>query len=102
MIAEHFPNALDLLLGSDGPNRQGDIQSLSLTKTVQDEANCPDCFEMGLKAHIYLISRKYQTMLTQWKSAGYPDLGAWPDLDTDLFLVSYLRMAQAVAKSYVR
>lgn len=87
---------LQRLLGSDFPNRQGEISSLSLTKTVQEQVDCQECFEMALQAHIYLIRQKYQKALSLWKACGCPDLGAWPDLHTDLFLVSYLRMSQVL------
>jgi hypothetical protein len=91
---EQFENdsALRLLLGSEIPNRQGDMSCHSLTKIVRGQADCLDCLEMDLKAHIYLIRQKYQKALARWKLAGCPDLGAWPDLYSDSFLVSYLRM----------
>lgn len=91
--------ALSLLLGTETPNRKGDTASLSLASELRMQAECPKCLEMALKTHVYLIRQKYQNMLSQWKAAGYPDPGSWPDLDTDLFLVSYLRMASAIASN---
>jgi hypothetical protein len=87
--------ALCLLLRTDQPNIQGDTSSLSLARELMMQLECQDCVEMALKAHTYLILQKYQRMLSQWKAAGCPDPGSWPDLYTDSFLVSYLRMAEA-------
>ena len=84
---------LNLLLGTQIPNRQGDMSCLSLAKELRMQADCPKCLEMALTAHTYLIRQKYQKLLSQWKAAGYPDPGSWPDLHTDLLLISYLRMA---------
>ena len=93
---ENAPSLLKLLLHSGPPNRQGDIASLSLTKEAQMQASCQECFDMGLRAHIFLTTQKYQRMLARWRDAGCPDLGEWPDLHTDYFLVSYLRMAEVL------
>jgi hypothetical protein len=90
---------LSLLLGTEVPNRQGDTPSLSLARELRMQADCPDCLEMALKAHTYLIRQKYQKILSQWKESGCPDPGPWPDLHTDLFLVSYLRMASLVSNA---
>jgi hypothetical protein len=86
---------LSLLLGSEAPNRQVDTSCLNLAKELRMQADCQGCPELALKAHTYLIRQKHQSMLSRWKAAGCPDPGLWPDLHTDLFLVSYLRMAAA-------
>ena len=59
-------------------------------------ADCPRCMEAELMAHNVLMRQKYQSMLARWKSVGFPDPGLWPDLHTDLLLVSYLRMAEII------
>lgn len=87
------------LLHTDQPNVRGDMSSLSLAKELRMQSDCRDCVEMALKAHTCLIRQKYQRMLCRWKEAGCPDPGSWPALDTDLFLVSYLRMASALDQS---
>jgi hypothetical protein len=91
--------AVSLLLDTDLPNRQGDMSCLNLAKELRMQAECQRCFEAALTAHTYLIRQKYQKMLCLWKTAGCPDLGGWPDLHTDLFLVSYIRMAFACART---
>lgn len=91
-------NALALLLGTEHPNTQGDTSFLDLAKELKMQAGCPECLEAALKSHIYLITQKYQKILALWKEAGCPDPGEWPDLYTDLFLVSYLRMESALAR----
>jgi hypothetical protein len=57
---ENAPSLLKLLLHSDLPNRQGDTAyPRCLEKELQMQAECPDCLEMAMTAHIFLIRQKY-------------------------------------------